>query len=128
MKRLYEKLYYRLYKLMMLIERDKNATHLSAILLFSAIQLQNLFLFMLILMYFGLFNAGINIEHGEVLFFLFGIGVIFCNWMMIIKNGEYKKIIERENQNGYRISSLIIDSMMGMSLILLFVFARLVDG
>jgi hypothetical protein len=47
---------------------------------------------------------------------------------MIIKNGEYKKIIKRENQNGYRISSLIIDSMMGMSLILLFVFARLVDG
>ncbi len=128
MKKTYEKLYYRLYKFMLLIEGNNESTHLSAILLFSAIQLQNMFLILLISMYFGFFEGGVKIDNGEVYFFIFGIGVIFFNWLLIKKNEQYKKIIDRENHLGYQLSSIIIDLLMVTSIIFSFVFARLIDG
>ena len=112
---------------MKIIERDESMTHLSAILLYSALQLQNLFLLMLISMYLGLFDGSIQIENGEAIFFMFGIGIVFLNWLIIIKNGHYKLIISRESKLDNRKSNFIIDFFLVVSWVLLFIFAQLVD-
>lgn len=127
MKYLYEKLYYRMYKIMKIIERDESNTHLSAILLYSAIQLQNLFLLMLISMYLGLFEGGIKMENGEAIFLILSLGIVFFNWLIIIKNGRYKLIIAKESKLDHRKSNLIIDFVLVTSWALLFILAKLVD-
>jgi hypothetical protein len=124
----YDHVYYRLYLLMGRLERYGDDTHVSAAILLAALQMQNIFLIFMVGLYCGLWHRVGGFRYGELMFFALGVAICILNIVAVVRDKRYIKIIKKYSDQGYILSSQIIDLTLAGSFLLMFVFAFLLDN
>ncbi len=123
---LYEFFYYRLYCWMERLEGKNSITHLSAAILFSALQMQNVFLLLLIGLKFGLISYYESSSWGSWVAYLIGILICIANCVFISRGDRYKKILEKYSaENSSKLMGRWADGFMISSVVLMAVVAYL---